>query len=81
MPPGWWVPVRGSEGSARKQKIKDVLDKDEYKGVLHCFWRDKDDPESKYYALIEHLDEKQIDKFIQEQDVNATGEKRKVERI
>jgi hypothetical protein len=81
VPPGWWVPVRGSDGHARKDKIKNVLDRDKYKGVLHCFWRDEEDPESRYYALIEHVGDDKIDDLLREPDVNAYGEKKRVERI
>jgi hypothetical protein len=57
MPPGWMVPIKGSDPHERKQKIRKIVD--DNGGTMHCFW--KEEGGSTCWALVEMDDPRHLD--------------------
>jgi hypothetical protein len=72
MPPGWWVPVRGSDPGTRKQEVKDVVENQTYGGALHCFWQEHG--KSDLFALITNVDDNEMPNLLKEEKVNYKGD-------
>jgi hypothetical protein len=57
MPPGWFVPIKGSNPQDRKQKIRGIAER--AGGTVHCFWQE--DGGTTCYALVEMDDPSGLD--------------------
>lgn len=57
MPPGWFVPIKGSDPHERKRKIRRIVDRTG--GTVHCFWQEEGG--TTCYALVEMDDPSDLD--------------------
>ena len=72
MPPGWFVPVKGSPAKERREQVKKVVEEPKYGGTLRSFWQQED--QTGYNALIEGVQANKIDELLEEAELKYEGE-------
>jgi hypothetical protein len=75
MPPGWFVPVKGSPAKERKQEVVEAAEK--HDGKLHSFWQAHGDDD--YSTLIEGVPDNKIQALLADPKLKAKSGHHKVE--